>query len=50
MEPATPGLQGFFKLLMFFCDCTEQFVPNLFGIANCWFSHAKAQIIIVWQY
>ena len=32
----------FFKLLAFFCDCTGQFVSDLVGNPNCWFSHVKA--------
>ena len=33
-----------FKLLACFCDCTGQFVSDLVGNPNCWFSCVKAHL------
>ena len=33
-----------FKLLALCCDCTGQFVSDLVGNPNCWFSHSQVQI------
>ena len=33
-----------FKLQALCCDCTGQFVSDLVGNPNCWFSHAQVQI------
>ena len=34
--------EHFLAFLKRFCDCTGWFVPDLFVISNCWFSHAGA--------
>ena len=33
------------KLLAIFCGCTAAFVSDLVRNSDCWFSHAKAQIV-----
>ena len=36
-----------FQILGHFFDCTGQFVSDLVGNPNSWFSHAKAQLISI---
>ena len=38
-----------FKLIAYFCDRKGQFVSDLVGNPNCWFSHAKAHFRSWWD-
>ena len=36
---------GFLNHLIIFCGCTGQFVSDLVGDLNCWFSNVNAHLI-----